>query len=140
MKPAISVVTLGVKNLGESVRFYRDKIGLATSATEKDDIAFFEMNGMILALFERESLAEDASVASSGSGFHGFTLAQNTVSEAEVDSTFARLRERGVRIVKEPRKAPWGGYSGYFTDPDDFLWEIAYNPGWKVDEAGRVYL
>lgn len=103
-------------------------------------IAFFDLNGTVLELFEREALAKDAGVSHEGSGFPGFTLAHNVRSENEVDELFDEVRKAGARILKEPKKTDWGGYSGYFADPDGYLWEVAYNPSWNFDEKGRVLL
>jgi hypothetical protein len=89
---------------------------------------FFELNGIHLSLYNRKSLAEDATVDESGSGFKGFTLSHNVGSEKEVDDMINYLRNKGVTIVKEPQKVFWGGYSSYFADPDGTLWEVAYNP------------
>jgi len=83
-------------------------------------------------------LADDAQISPEGSGFSGFTLAHNMRSEAEVDALIEELKEKGVKIVKEPQKVFWGGYSSYFADPDDFLWEVAYNPYSKFDEDGNL--
>lgn len=92
----------------------------------------------MLELFDREALAKDAGVSHEGSGFPGFTLAYNAQSEKEVDEVFEQMRKSGAKIVKEPHKTDWGGYSGYFADPDGFLWEVAHNPIWKYDDKGRV--
>lgn len=140
MRPNLNVVTLGVSDLRRSLRFYKDGLGWPTSAKGSDPIAFFELNGTVLALFDRKSLAEDAGVGSEGGGFSGLTLAQNARSEKEVDETIELVRGLGAKIVKEPQKAAWGGYSGYFADPDGHLWEVAYNPFWKIDEKGTVSL
>ena len=92
------------------------------------DVAFFNLNGTWLGLYGREALAEDATVASKGSGFPGFTLSHNLASEAEVDQTLAQVVAAGATLVKPPQQVFWGGYSGYFKDPDGYLWEVAYNP------------
>jgi catechol 2,3-dioxygenase-like lactoylglutathione lyase family enzyme len=140
MKPRISLITLGVRDLKRSVRFYRDGLGWTTSAGEDDPVAFFQLNGIVLGLYGRSDLAKDAMTSPRGSGFRGVTLAHNLGSRREVDRTFAHLKKVGAKIVKPPRKADWGGYSGYFSDPDGHLWEVAYNPGWKLDAQGTVAL
>lgn len=140
MKPSISVVTLGVSDFKRSLDFYKNGLGWPTSATKRDKIAFFGLNGTILALYDRGSLAEDAMVSPKGNGFPGVTLAHNTKSEKEVDEIFSQIGKLGVRIVKKPQKAPWGGYSGYFADPDGHLWEVVYNPYWKINQKGNVVL
>ena len=101
---------------------------------------FFQAGGVVLAIYQREKLAEDAVVAPEGGGFAGFTLAYNAQSEAKVDEIIANLKSKGVTIVKEPQKVFWGGYSSYFADPDGFLWEVAYNPFFPFDENGNLKL
>ncbi len=98
------------------------------------------MNGVILSVFGRDALADDANVSAEGSGFAGIALAINLESEAAVDTVMASVAARGARITKPARKVFWGGYSGYFRDPDGYLWEIAYNPFWPLDEHGRPQL
>ena len=136
--PKINLITLGVKNFDKSLAFYRD--GLGWKAQVQDDVAFFPLNGIILAIYPREKLAEDAHVPSTGSGFSGITLAYNTNSEKEVDELLQFVEKRGAKIVKKAQKVFWGGYSGYFADPDGHLWEVAYNPFWKIDQNGNVLL
>ncbi|MDZ7693089.1 MAG: VOC family protein [Balneolaceae bacterium] len=94
----------------------------------------------MLGLFGRQALADDANVASKGSGFKGFALAHNLQSKGEVDQLVETLEMRGVNIIKPPHKTEWGGYSGYIADPEDNLWEIAYNPFWKYDEKGKCFI
>lgn len=138
MKSRITAITLGVADFRRSLEFYKNGMGWPTSATGDDEIAFFELPGTVLALFERGKLAEDAGVPSEGNGFSGITLAINTSGEKEVDEIISHVRSIGGKIVKEPQKVFWGGYSSYFSDPDGFLWEVVYNPNWKVDENGMV--
>ena len=138
MDPRINVITLGVKDFARSLAFYRD--GLGWTAQVQDDIAFFQLNGIIFALYPRESLAEDAMVPAEETGFPGFTLAFLTRNEAEVDATLEKAKNLGARILKPAQKTFWGGYGGYFADPDGFLWEVAYNPFWKLDRKGNVKL
>jgi uncharacterized protein len=140
VRPNLSVVTLGVRDFKTSLRFYKNVLGWPTSATEKDPIAFFELNGTVLAIFGRESLAEDATVDPKGSGFSGMTLGHNARSAEEVDEIFRHVTKSGGKVVKKPRKTSWGGYSGYFADPDEYLWEVVYNPGWRIDAKGGVHL
>jgi hypothetical protein len=140
MKQHLHIVTLGVKDLEESKKFYSEVLGWKQSNASNEGIAFFPAGGIMLAIFPRDELAKDALVSSEGSGFAGFTLAHNAQSESEVDEIIADLRSKGVKIVKEPQKVFWGGYSSYFADPDDNLWEVAYNPFLPLDESGRLKL
>ena len=136
MESRITYITLGVSDLKRSEKFYTD-LGFHRSPNSSGDIVFFTTPGPVLALFPRKALAEDAQVPQDGSGFHGFTLAYNVRSEAEVDRVFEELAKLGVMIRKAPEHTSWGGYSGYFSDPDGFLWEIAFNPYLGLDERGN---
>lgn len=127
MEPRITIITLGVADLERSTRFYAECLGLPRQPWE-GNIAFFETQGTMLALYPRTDLAADAGVAPEGSGFAGFTLAHNVASPAAVDALLAHVEQCGAPIVRPARQADWGGYSGYFADPDGFLWEVAYNP------------
>jgi hypothetical protein len=117
----LSIVTLGVGDLGRAVAFYRDGLGWPLSAASEEDIAFFRTVGVVLALYPREALAEDVGVDPAGGGFPGFTLAHNVADRETVDSTLAGAASAGARIVKEARDASWGGRSGYFADHDGHL-------------------
>ncbi len=131
MQPRISIITLGVADLERSVRFYRD--GLKLPQREgPDTIAFFELRGTWLSLYPHELLAEDATIPADGSGFRGFTLAHNVESPEEVDRTLQEAVDAGATLIKPGQKVFWGGYSGYFTDPDGFLWEVAWNPHFTI--------
>src|SRR6516162_4910291 len=127
MEPRISFVTLGVRDLARATHFYRDVLGLPQLPTPPT-VSFFEMGKTWLALYPRDLLAADAGVPADGSGFAGFTLAHNVRSQAEVDRLLAEAAAGGGRIVKPGQPAFWGGYTGYFADPDGFLWEVAWNP------------
>jgi len=127
MEARLSLVTLGVAELERSVRFYEQVLKLPRLSTPPS-VAFFELGKTWLALYPRDLLAADAGVSAAGSGFSGFTLAHNLRSEAEVDRLLAEVADGGGRIVKPASRADWGGYSGYFSDPDGFLWEVAWNP------------
>jgi len=127
MEPRISFITLGVRDLERATRFYKDVLGLPQRPSPPGVVSFFEMGRTWLALFPREDLAADAGVAPEGSGFPGFALAHNVRSEAEVDQLLAEAAAGGGRIVKPGQPTDWGGYAGYFADPDGFLWEVAWN-------------
>lgn len=127
MKPRISMITLGVKDLTKSIKFYAEGLGFPKIESEPG-VAFFSLNGSWLGLYSREALAEDAMVSPDGSGFSGFTLAHNVASEAEVDQVIEQALLAGATLAKPAQKVFWGGYSGYFKDPDGHLWEIAHNP------------
>lgn len=127
MNPRISMITLGVRDMEASVRFYEKGLGLPRMESPPS-VAFFTLNGSWLGLYGREALAEDAGVAATEPGFPGFSLAHNVTSEAEVDAVVAQAVAAGATLVKQPQKVFWGGYSGYFADPDGYLWEVAHNP------------
>ncbi len=129
MKPKISMITLGVQNLARALSFYRDGLGFSPyNYKDGDTNIMFQLEGTWLGLFPREALAEDAHVASAGAGFSGFALAHNVKTREDADKVFAQAVASGATPVKPPQDAFWGGYSGYFADPDGFLWEVAFNP------------
>jgi catechol 2,3-dioxygenase-like lactoylglutathione lyase family enzyme len=129
VKPKISLITLGVQNMARSVSFYRDGLGFVPhNYKEGETHVMFRLEGTWLALYPREGLAEDAQVASEGSGFPAFTLAHNVKTRDDADAVFAQAVAAGGSPVKTPQDVFWGGYSGYFADPDGFLWEVAFNP------------
>lgn len=127
MEPRISLITLGVADLERATRFYEACLGLPRLETPPS-ITFFELGKTWLALWSRDSLAEDAGLSAEGSGFRGFALAHNVRSPAEVDALLERVADYGATVTRAGHKTDWGGYSGYFTDPDGFAWEIAHNP------------
>lgn len=127
MKPRISMITLGVDDLERSVNFYQKGLGFH-KVDSSPSVAFFDLNGTWLGLYDRKELAEDAQVPFEVSGFNSFSLSHNLSNEEEVDKVFLEAIEAGGSSVKLPQKVFWGGYSGYFKDPDGHLWEIAYNP------------
>ncbi len=138
MDQRLTIITLGVSDLKKSTDFYETKFGWGKSEFSNEHISFFILNGIQLAIYGRNELADDATVDSNGNGFKGFTLAYNTKSEKEVDQLIEELRMKGVEIVKEPQKVNWGGYSSYIADIDGNLWEIAFNPFLELDEKGNV--
>jgi hypothetical protein len=133
MEPRISIITLGVQDLDRSVRFYRDGLGLPLMEGYEGQIAFFDLDGTRLALYARDFLAADANQLPEGEGFRGFTIAHNVRSREEVDRLISKASSAGAQVVKEPQDTEWGGYSGYFKDLDGFLWEIAWNPYFKLE-------
>lgn len=137
MKPRISMVTLGVADLARSVGFYEKGLGLPRMEFE-GDVAFFPLNGTWLALYGREALADDAQVPAEGSGFSGVTLAHNVASREEVDQVLQQAVAAGARLLKPGQDVFWGGYSGYFADPDGHLWEVAWNPLMWVGPGDEV--
>lgn len=124
MEQRISIITLGVADLNRSGEFY-ERIGWRRAKAENEGIVFFQAGGMALALYPRGELAKDANVASEGHGFIGVTLAYNTRSRGAVDVILEEAGAAGAKIIKPAEEAFWGGYSGYFADPDGFLWEVA---------------
>ena len=138
MEQRVSLITLGVRDLQRARTFY-ESMGWVSAASPSDDVVFFQTGGSILALWDRSSLAEDSGVGDSG-GWGGVTLAYNTSSEADVDAVIARADECGASIARPPASTFWGGYSGVFIDPDGHPWEVAHNPGWRLDEHGGVHL
>lgn len=134
MKPRIAVLTIGVDDLERSLRFYRDGLGLPTEGIvgrefEHGAVAFFDLHsGLKLALWARRDLAHDCGLPETSPSPTEFSLGQNVRSEPEVDAVMAQAESAGARIVKAAHKTFWGGYAGYFADPDGHLWEIVYNP------------
>ena len=140
MNQHLHLITLGVRDFEKSKKFYTETLGWKPSSASQDDVTFFQAGGVVLAIYPREKLAEDALTSLEGQGFSGITLAYNARSESEVDEIIHDLRSKGVKILKEPQKAFWGGYSSYFADPDDYHWEVAYNPFFPFDESGNLKL
>lgn len=139
----ISLITLGVEDLGVSTDFYENKLGWTKSKQSQDGISFFQIGPMVLSLFPRKMLAQDANLSvpeKKGNTPPSFTLAYNARSEKEVNDIFSQLREKNVKIIKEPEKVHWGGFSGYFADPDGYLWEVAYNPYFEIAKSGALNL
>lgn len=132
MDPKISIITLGVSDLQRSIEFYRDGLELPMRDW-KGDVAFFETSGTWLSLYPEEDLARDAGISTDGEGFSAFTLAHNVSSPEEVDELIEQAGAAGAKIVKPPAETSWGGYSGYFADPDGFLWEVAWNPHFTIE-------
>jgi len=139
MEQRLSLVTLGVADLARARRFYEEGLGWRRGNAE-EGIAFYQMSGAILALWPRPALAEDAGVADSGAQFSGVALAYNTHSRDEVDAVLAEAVAAGGTLAKPAHDPVWGGYSGYFADPDGHLWEVAHNPFWTIADDGAIRL
>jgi len=138
MKQRVSLITLGVSDLGRARSFY-EKLGWRTGAAADDDVVFFQAGEMIVALWDRARLGEDSCVKDEG-GWGGMTLALNVGSPAEVDAVIEEARDAGATIGREPAETFWGGYSAVFLDPDNHPWEVAHNPHWTITEDGGVRL
>jgi len=138
MDQRLSVVTLGVSDLRRARAFY-EALGWKTEAGPDDDVVFFQAGGLVVALWSRESLAEDSTVDDTG-GWGGITLAHNVGSPAEVDAVIAEAQVAGARVGRPGAETFWGGYSGVFIDPDGHPWEVAHNPHWQLGEDGSVSL
>lgn len=129
MEQRVTIIGLGVADLEISTQFYEKAFGWKKVPPSNESITFIELDGgMLLSLYPKDKLAEDAGVSPKGEGFKAFSLAHNLRSKEEVDQTIAALEKKGVKIVKHPEEVFWGGYSSYIADPDENLWEIAYNP------------
>jgi catechol 2,3-dioxygenase-like lactoylglutathione lyase family enzyme len=139
MEQRVSIITLGVKDLKRSRDFY-ERLGWRRSVSGADGIAFFQAGGMAIALYPREELAKDANCPADGHGFCGFTLAYNVRSREDVDAVLAEAVSAGAKLMKPAIDAFWGGYSGYFADPDGFLWEVAWNPAFPIADDGSIRL
>jgi catechol 2,3-dioxygenase-like lactoylglutathione lyase family enzyme len=139
MEQRLSLVTLGVADLERARRFYEEGLGWKRG-NDHAEVVFFQTGGMILALWPRHLLAEDAGLADEGRGFGGIALAYNARSREEVDAVMAEAAAAGASVLKPAQDTPWGGYAGYFADPDGHPWEVAWNPGWTLREDGSVSL
>ena len=133
MEPRISIITLGVTDLPRAVEFYRDGLGLNLYDENTESIAFFQNRGTWLALYPREALAADVGIDAAGSGFSGVTLAHNVRTREEVDALLDVAVAAGATLVKPAQDTFWGGYSGYFADPEGYLWEVAWNPHFWIE-------
>ncbi|MGH2362669.1 MAG: VOC family protein [bacterium] len=139
MKPRITVLTLGVDNLEKSLAFYRDGLGLSTQGIvgrefEHGAVAFFDLqSGLKLAIWSRDNIAHDADIPKSGHSATEFTIGHNVLSKAEVDAVMEQAQQAGAVVAKPVHETFWGGYAGYFQDPDGHLWEVAWNPQWVVE-------
>jgi catechol 2,3-dioxygenase-like lactoylglutathione lyase family enzyme len=138
MEQRISLITLGVADLKRAAAFYENVVGWKPEPSPPG-VVFFDLNGLVFAPWPHAELAKDMGMAAdSVPAYRGYAPAHNVRNEEEVDAIFARLKEHSATIVKQPQKTFWGGYSGYFSDPDGHTWEIAYNPFWTIRQDGRV--
>ena len=140
MRQKLNLITLGVNDLKRSLEFYEKGLDWKKSAASTDNLALFSLGGIVLALYPRKLLAEDATVPDTSTGFSGITLSYNAKSEREVDEVLEEVEKLGATIVKPAQKVFWGGYSGYFKDPDSHLIEVAFNPLWEFDEFDNLDL
>lgn len=140
MRQKLTLITLGVQDLNQAIQFFENGLGWKRSPASAGDMIIFPLGGMLLGLYPRHALAEDIGIPENGSGFSGFTLAYNAKDEKEVDQVMAQAEKAGATIVKKAQKVFWGGYSGYFRDPQGFLFEVAHNPFWEFDENDNIRL
>ncbi len=140
MEPRITLITLGVRDLAVARRFYLDGLGWKAAPGGNDAVTFIQCGALVLSLWSRASLAEDAKVKDDGGRFGGIALAHNVADRATVDQVLREAEAAGAKILKPAQEVFWGGYSGYFADPDGHLWEVAHNPHWPLDSAGYPQL
>ncbi len=139
MEPRISIITLGVKDLPRARHFYEHGLGWSVSSVSNENIVFMKIVGTILALYPADYLAEDANVEGAPSqGFRQFTLAHNVRERHQVAEILQQAVKAGGKITKPAQDTPWGGYSGYFADPDGYLWEVAWNPHFQFNPEGTL--
>lgn len=138
MKPRLNIVTLGVKNLEKSKDFYKNALDWEPASGSDENIVFFNHQGIVLALYPMEKLAEDAGLNAQRRGFSGVTLAINQESKEDVENVYTKAIENGAKSLVPPRETFWGGYDAYFADPDGHPWEIAWAPFWDFDEHGSL--
>lgn len=138
MRQKLNIITLGVANFERALRFYEDELGWKKSPASTGDIAFFPLGGMVLGIYPRKELAEDITIDDKGSGFSGITLAYNAKDENEVNHVLEKVVSLGAKLIKPAQKVFWGGYSGYFSDPDGHIFEVAFNPFWSIDEHDNL--
>ncbi len=138
MEQRLSLITLGVKDLAQARAFY-EALGWKRGGPSNDHVAFFQLAGIIIGLWSKDALAEEAGL-DLGKGFGGIVLAQNVSDRAGVDRVLAEAKKAGGKIIAEASEKFWGGYSGYFSDLDGYPWEVAWNPGFAITEDGNTLL
>lgn len=139
MRPYISIITLGVADIAAATAFY-ERLGFTRSSESEETVTFMRAGAVVLGLFGREALKDDAKADGIWTGNGGIAIAMNCADEAQVDAMMDVAKAAGAQVLKPPQKVFWGGYSGYFADPDGHAWEVAYNPFWTLDEGGQVKL
>ncbi|MEO7994626.1 MAG: VOC family protein [bacterium] len=139
MQQRVSLITLGVRDLKKSQAFY-EALGWTAHPSSQEGVIFFQLPGMVLALYGRTELAEDAQLPPYGTGFGGIALAYNAASKDDVDIALAQAVKAGATLLRQAHDAFWGGYSGYFADPDGHPWEVAWNPFWTLGDDGTINL
>lgn len=140
MRQKLNLITLGVSDFQKSLDFYEKGLGWKKSGKSMDGLALFPLGGIVLALHPRHELADDTTLTYQPTTFSGLTISYNAKSEQEVDDVLAEVAKLGATIVKPAQKVYWGGYSGYFKDLDGYLFEVAYNPFWPLDENDNIKL
>jgi catechol 2,3-dioxygenase-like lactoylglutathione lyase family enzyme len=140
MRQKFNLITLGVDDLERSLNFYEKGLGWKKSGKSMDGLALFPLGGITLALYPRHELEKDATLQYQSTEFSGITISYNAKSEKEVDEILEQVAKLGATIIKPAQKVFWGGYSGYFKDPDGYLFEVAYNPFWELDENDNLKL
>jgi uncharacterized protein len=140
MKQSISFVTIAVNDFQKELSFYKDVLGWQPFNVIEGTIAFFKVGSFVFSLCSYKELSEDVGAELETKPYLGFTLSQNLPSEQAVNEIFESIRKAGGTITKEPTRASWGGYSGYFTDPEGHLWEVAHNPQFEYDAEGTMLL
>jgi len=139
MEPRVSVITLGVKNMKKSRAFY-EKLGFKASSASQTDVTFFDLSGVVLCLFPTKDLMHDAGIKKKGEGFGNVALAHNVRDKKDVDKVMAHAKKCGAKILRKADDVFWGGYNGYFADPDGHAWEVAWNPLWPMGRKGEIKL
>ena len=140
MRQKLNIITLGVRDFRKAVEFYEKGLGWKKSSLSQDNLAIFPLGGIALALYPRDLLAQDATVADTPTGFSGLTISYNAKNEKEVDAVLEEVAKLGATIVKPAQRVFWGGYSGYFEDLDGHLIEVAHNPFCTLDENDNLDL
>jgi uncharacterized protein len=140
MRQKFNLITLGVHDLERATNFYEKGLGWKRSPGSAGDMILYSLGGMILGLYPRHALAEDIGIKDESSGFSGITISYNAKNEKEVDEVLKKAEKAGASIIKQAQKVFWGGYSGYFRDPEGHLFEVAHNPFWEFDENDNIKL